>query len=426
MNNTESQAHEIDPKELPQRPCFGVAIWTRDPQTSVVSGRTHVLRAVRSVLISSGHLREIVSLTVFARYGSILGLVVFSFTLLVSLFRLKPLPLQCALYSHLGGIPASNIPPEGGYVVVDSVRQLRLVEALRRQDRALRIVVDMDDLMSRRVRVLLESDFEVSLGAFAEKIPKAFVQLLTSRGFARSLMRYEAYALERAEDRLCRAADEVVTVSQIEAEILIAAVGPKARARVHAIAPPAHPPTVPITPFAEDECHGSIRFVFIGSDTLIQNRSSIDWLIDAWATWKPDADLFVFGTQSRVYARPDRTHFHGFVQSLAEVYDGRSVLLCPTFMAGGVKTKVLEAFVHGAPVVGTDLTYEGIPNNVAYLTIETIGLERLLSRPESVRSLFYEAAKTGRREVTKAFGPDAFAQKWRTILNRAASSSGHD
>ena len=51
----------------------------------------------------------------------------------------------------------------------------------------------------------------------------------------------------------------------------------------------------------------------------------------------------------------------GYVDSIEEIYDGRTILITPTFLAGGVKTKVLEGFAHGAPVVGNKLTFEAMP-----------------------------------------------------------------
>lgn len=404
------------------RPC--IAVWTRDLNSADLSGRTNLLRAVKQVLADQGPLKEFTAPTVFSAYGRSVGLSVFAFAILSSCIKLKPLPLQCALYASITEISPDMLPPKGGIVVVDSIRQLLLVEALRRRDPALRIIVDMDDLMSRRVRLLLENGFEVSLGAFSAKMPNIFARLLSSGWLSKALMRYEAKALAAAEARLCAVADDVVTVSQLEAETLRKSLAAHARSRVIAVAPQAKPPAVRVTPFACDRKAGPIRFVFVGSDVLIQNRSSIDWLQRLWETSRPNADLIIFGSQTRAYhSLPPRMKMRGFVSSLAEVYDGRSVLLCPTFMGGGVKTKVLEAFMHGAPVVGNDLTYEGISTQQAFLTFETPGLAQMFTDPESARRQLYEAAISGQREVSLRYGPIAFSANWTKILSQENAAS---
>jgi len=59
-------------------------------------------------------------------------------------------------------------------------------------------------------------------------------------------------------------------------------------------------------------------------------------------------------------------------------------------IGGGVKTKVLEAFAFGAPVIGNALTFESMPLNIA----DKAELVALLKSPDQHQALFDQAPPT--------------------------------
>ena len=57
---------------------------------------------------------------------------------------------------------------------------------------------------------------------------------------------------------------------------------------------------------------------------------------------------------------------HSFVENMDDFYSYGSIVVLPYKMGGGSKLKVLEAFAHGVPVLGYDLTFSGIDETPSY------------------------------------------------------------
>jgi glycosyltransferase involved in cell wall biosynthesis len=181
---------------------------------------------------------------------------------------------------------------------------------------------------------------------------------------------------------------------------------------------PSHPrgaisPPVPLK--------GPVRFVFIGSDALTQNRLTIDYLLDLWRRHAIAAPLVFFGLQSRTLDLPANVSVAGYVDSIAQVYDGHSVLLTPSMIGGGVKTKVLEAFAHGAPVIANALTFESMPIGDYPLNIsEESALVGIVGAPERHMALFDRAAEAGAAYLARFHGAETFAASWRRVMDPEA------
>ena len=270
--------------------------------------------------------------------------------------------------------------------------------------------------MSRRFALLSAAGIKPSLGQFQARMPGAFGRLIGTGAVARLVSYYEIRALRRAEHEVMRNADRVVLISHVEGAHLRAndaGLG----GRVVVIPPPIIIPEH-VHPFAATPA--TLRYCFIGSDNLPQNASAIDTLIGIWKRLHIPVELVIFGRQVRNYDLPPGVRVHGFVADLAEVYDGRTVLLAPTRLGGGVKTKFLEAFSYGAPVVGTPITYEGVPPEPPFLTFEDIGGESGLADIGRLLPIYEQAAKAGRQLVQNEYSEERFLARWRTLLDEVA------
>lgn len=389
--------------------------WTRDVGVADVSGRTNILKGIRKAAFDRGSVIECVATNVFAGRKAFAGLAVFVAALASGALLGKPLPLQCALYSdrrmnlHLDQIDADTI-------VFDSVRHIRSIRRIRANNSKIRIVVDMDDLMSRRVQLLIEKNLDVSLGLFAGEMPGMFARMLRNKWLSRLLMRYEAFTLKRVEEEICRLVDQVVMVSKLEADLLDTRLGGRSRARILAVPPPISEPTS-VRMFADHDADRPVRFAFIGSDRVIQNRTSIDWLLDRWRSNKPSSQLVIAGRQSRTYANvPANVSMLGFVDDVAEIYDGRTILLSPTFLSGGVKTKFLEAFAHGTTVVGTKSTFEGVDQQDCFIVIKENEWPDFLEKPDAHVDYFSQSARSGYELVAQKYTFDNFVIRWCEII----------
>jgi glycosyltransferase involved in cell wall biosynthesis len=53
--------------------------------------------------------------------------------------------------------------------------------------------------------------------------------------------------------------------------------------------------------------------------------------------------------------------YAGEVDDLAPIYQSAKVAVAPVRFGAGLKGKVIEAALHGLPVIGTSIAWEGIP-----------------------------------------------------------------
>ena len=108
--------------------------------------------------------------------------------------------------------------------------------------------------------------------------------------------------------------------------------------------------------------------------------------------------------------------WHGFVADLEEVYQAGSILLYPGVLRGGIKTKVVEAWSFGCPVLGNAVAFEGLSLPAYPLCLPEAAWDDLLLEPENQRALWVKAARQGRDFVAEALTPDRFDAAWCTVM----------
>jgi len=395
-------------------------VWTRKLDGESMAGRLRIAQAIRATLGEWADLTLVRLPTLLTdRSGRRAISSVSAF--LSSWVRGPRLPLQCALFAsrtdHERILAA--IPHGVSAVYLDGVRSYPLLVYLRRMRPDLRVVVDLDDLMSRRMDLLLQSGQPLSPGYLTKHLPGAIMRLVMSKWFGYLIVRYEKTTLRAVEQAMAQLADTLVLLSSEDARMLRKLCdGRPIRATIEVIPPGVDavtPPQSLVTP---------IRFVFIGSDALTQNRLTIDYLVELWRRHAISTPLVFFGLRSRALDLPANVSVAGYVDSISQVYDGKSVLLTPSMIGGGVKTKVLEAFAHGAPVIANPLTFESMPIVDYPLSIsdETRLLE-ILTQPDQHLAVFDRAAVAGAAYLTQCHSAEVFAANWRRVMDPAALSA---
>jgi glycosyltransferase involved in cell wall biosynthesis len=398
-----------------------LAVWTRDLDNVECFGRISTARAVRDVLATSGSLvnarvEHILERPLPTRLAAALG------TFLLALICGRPLPLQCAIFAG-GGSSARYVLHQARHsdvVYVDGIRTLPWLRRLRRQRlQAPIIVVDLDDLMSRRYEELLAGGLPLSLGYIEKNVPRALARLIGTSLFARAVLSYERATLRRAEREIMTVADRVVLVNAHEA-FLLADRTARMRpcATIVTIPPPVHPVAASTT---ASNAPPGWRAVFVGSDALVQNRLTIDYLLDLWERAKISMPLFLYGSQKRPPRTVPNVVWAGYVHEIAEAYRPGSILLCPGFLRGGIKTKVLEAFAHGVPVVGNVATFEGLSLPDYPLCFEEESeLLKLIATPARYAQKLACAAEVARRYLVREHNVELFRKRW-SVATRAVS-----
>jgi hypothetical protein len=251
--------------------------------------------------------------------------------------------------------------------------------------------------------------FPMSLG-FTSRHAPVWLQRLVEGPLSRLIARYEEVALHRAEIELVTLSDAAALVSAAETAFIREDLTPRDAAKVHTLVPPVIVRQAPST----DPPH---RFVFVGSDRQVQNRLSIDWLIEFWRDRAPSAELHIFGAQTRPAAETPGVYWGGFVEQMWEVYQPGSIALAPTIVGGGIKTKVLEAWSYGCPVLATPMALDGLPIEGYPLALPLNQWTDLICAPQARHDLWLEAARAGQAFVAGSLTPEGYADNWRRMIS---------
>jgi len=385
---------------------------TRELDNQSMAGRLHILHAIRAALGEDSALTVLRLPNVLTDPSLSRG----ASTMLKWLWGLvtaPPLPLQCALFANSSDHRRllDAIPKNTSCIYLDSVRSYSLLVRLRRERPEARVVVDFDDLMSHRMALLLDTHQSLSPGYLTKRLPVFLQRLMVLPPIGRAVVNFERYALVKVEQRTAELADAIVLLSSEDARVLRTQLHGTVRARIEVIAPPGRP-------LADSRpIEGPVRFAFIGSDALTQNRLTIEYIVGLWSKYNISAPLLLVGLRSSSKPLPNNVISVGYVDNISEIYDGRTVLLSPSLIGGGIKTKVLEAFAHGAPVIGNALTFESM--DMADYPLTAAGeqaLVDLVADPEANLSAFQQAAAFGMNYLRDFHDPEEFAARWRKVV----------
>jgi glycosyltransferase involved in cell wall biosynthesis len=267
------------------------------------------------------------------------------------------------------------------------------------------VVADFDDLMSRRAEFLARHRLPFLSGHVGPQFP-GWLRTLVEGPLARLITAYEAATLPAAEREVSANSDVTVVLSPVEGRLL----EDRTQGPVIAIPPGIAAET---TAWRGTE---ELRFVFIGSDRQLQNRTAIDRLLALWSTICPAATLHIYGRQGRAPVTLPGIEWHGFVEDLAEVYRPGSIALAPSTVAGGIKTKIIEAWSWGCPVLATPLALEGIGVESYPLSLPEEQWVPRLRDPVFYGDRWAQAARLGNDFVRETLTPARFEAAWERAM----------
>lgn len=390
-------------------------VMTRDIPRSASNGRERTLCFIRQAIGMDADVRELKIHSVFET-GTLAAKLRAGLRVAEGLLTARPCALQVAMFASGDGkkrlVEAiEDFRPD--VIYFDGIRMVDYAAFVRRRYPLSHIISDLDDLMSRRANILRTGNFALSVGYLAKSIPSAIVSVINSR-FARNLLlRYEEFALKGHEKLAAASSNSVTLVSTTDADSLERILPDTMKKRVHVIAPPidsVRPLMRPANP---------VRFVFVGADSQLQNRLAIEYLVKTWKTLELSVPLVIYGKMGGQYEPVPNVLFAGFAPSLAEVYTPNSIALCPTFLRGGIKSKVLEAVSFGCVPVGNDAAYEGLNFDDDALAMNESRLHRFLSDPHVDLNEVLDAGARFAAFCERNFSLPVFSRRWGDLLRPA-------
>lgn len=106
-------------------------------------------------------------------------------------------------------------------------------------------------------------------------------------------------------------------------------------------------------------------YLFIGSN-FYANSHGISWFIQKVLPSLP-GKLLVIGrgmeVLSKKFKNSNKLKILGEVENLQEYYNLQNVIVSPIFYGSGMKTKTIEALMHGKTIVGTEEAFVGVKKN---------------------------------------------------------------
>ncbi len=274
------------------------------------------------------------------------------------------------------------------------------------------VVVHLDDLLSDRyANVAAGPDGSGTdvLGFFATQLPRALRG--PAGAVARRLVGLEAGRADRRERELAGSVAAVALTSQDEADELSRRAG-----RPIAALPMAVALRDPGRPDLADPC----SFVFLGLLDYAPNRAALRWWVSEVAPalralGGGDVVLTVVGQQTA--AAPELEgpgiRFTGYLEDLGAELRRHRGMVAPVLSGAGVKTKVLDGWSVGLPVVATPAGAAGCSSGAGLLVAEGApAFAAAVVRLRDDASLAAHTGRAGREVLEREWSPAAVGDRW--------------
>ncbi|MFN4184373.1 MAG: glycosyltransferase family 4 protein [Hyphomonas sp.] len=243
-------------------------------------------------------------------------------------------------------------------IIFDMARLSPLADVIHRRHPGIRLVLDMDDRLSKRYQRMLANGSAGGLGGtFEAKLPR-LVRFLVPK-LKTLLLSLERRLMVRCERRAAQRFDAILMVSALEAEEMRADCAGKADVI-------AFPPLINELPVPQQDFSRSVRFVFIGNAGYAPNAEALE-LLDRAAVKVSQAagsEMAAFRFQAAGKPLADAAYHVveavGFVPDLSAFLSGDAVLVAPILQGTGIKTKIIDALEHSVPVITTPVGAEGL------------------------------------------------------------------
>lgn len=381
-------------------------VLTREIDSNEPLSRLNTIRSIAKVLGSEFKL-ETFTIKSLVEQRSYLS---FVFGLMVNIIFGRPrLPLQCLLFFRsyqIAQLTQKIAEHKPSAVYFDTIRCARGLLAVRKRFPNLHIVCDYDDLMSRRFNLIQRTGQKMSLGYISHYLPPFLIQAFESKMISGLILGREERLLRDLEKIICSMSQKITLVSNEDAKEFRSNCGEASSEKLIVIPPPFSI----IRPLRRPE--GALRFIFIGSDRQTQNRDSIDWLIQLWGEKEPAYPLHIFGRQQRCYPNLPGVSMEGFVERYEDIYTSGSIVISPSFLGGGIKTKILEALSWGMIALGTEISFEGMGLEENRLSMTETELARIPFELDDRLDDLTRAAEKAQAQLNALYGEEAQKKKW--------------
>lgn len=247
---------------------------------------------------------------------------------------------------------------EPNVIFADMIRTAQYIEDIP----AFRIF-DMDDIISKRYKYLLEHEESNILGYFNEFLP-SIIKDIINKILRNSILKREAKLVQIRENILISKCNRTLLVSPLE-EQLIKSKNSKYKKKFFSILP------------SESINHKSIEvkkieysMSFIGMLNAPHNEKGLIYFIEnilsRLVKKQPETKLYIIGKNatSRLIQLSEQykanIELTGFIDNPDELILKTQLMIAPIYFGTGIKIKILDSMSLGVPIVTTPIGSEGL------------------------------------------------------------------
>lgn len=167
------------------------------------------------------------------------------------------------------------------------------------------------------------------------------------------------------------------------------------------------------------------KLIFLGGESHYPNVDALNWFIRSFYTQNGfKIPIQIIGKWSKpfidYYKEMEQVEFLGFVDDLSH-YLKNSAMIVPLRIGSGIRTKILEAFSWGVPIISTSIGIEGIPaiDGKHYYRADTIeemkiAIKRIIENPAKTIKMI----KEGQSDVVPQYSIEKCSDVRNSIYNR--------
>lgn len=327
----------------------------------------------------------------------------------------KGLPLQVALFSNPKIAETIKEKLEG--VIIDVlIADMTRTAAIALHIPAKKRILDMDDRLSKRsYKQSKGKKTVVHLGKKPEFLPSIIYRLLPY--LQKQVLWYEAKRMQAYEAIIIKKFDWTVLVSEKETKELSEQTGCGSIVNI--------PNYVDISPRKKATAKRSV-IIFFGNLTSAHNLDGALYVIQEIfpliRARVGDAELWIVGRAMPAIIR-DCSAIPGVVlfpdvDNIGDYLSRAKVCLCPLRYGSGIKTKILEAFAFGIPVVTNWVGAEGIPRAEKCMVIKSTTAEIAQQVIEILKAkdAHFDKIKVAYEVLQEHYSKKIVKDKWERIF----------
>lgn len=233
------------------------------------------------------------------------------------------------------------------FIYVDSIRLYLYVKEFA-NDSSISVHMDFDDRLSTRYKNLANKEVVDVLGFYSHNFPKFFTSIFTF--FSPLIFRIESRRLFKREFVVSKEVDSCSFVSEREASNFNRQFDGNSYFLPMAV-------DVVSKQFVYNKKHegnDELNLFFLGDMTYQGNINSLDNIVSNFREVIDSYGLSIVGSYKNEFVSKYshlNISFLGYIDNLESVFDEYSVMFIPMDDNGGIKTKVLDAFSLGIPVI---------------------------------------------------------------------------